>query len=191
MSMSHCWKTASNILCCCNRFKRSSKPTPSNCLDQATTNIEHSSKIKHVDVNLMYLNNVLYKDTVTFVPPIKNGKVVKVYDGDTITIASVLPNTTEPIYRFSVRLSGIDSAEIKGKTAAEKKIAIEARDALYDFIFGKIVYLKNITTEKYGRILADVYCDNIHVNKWMLDNNLAVPYDGGTKIRPNEWDNEA
>ena len=117
--------------------------------------------------------------------------MIKVYDGDTITIASLLPNTTEPVYRFSVRLSGIDSAEIKGKTAIEKKIAIEARDALYDFIFGKIVYLKNTTTEKYGRILADVYCDNIHVNKWLLDNKLAVPYDGGTKVRPSEWNNVA
>jgi endonuclease YncB( thermonuclease family) len=147
--------------------------------------------VKQIDVNLLYLNNILYKDTVPFVPPIHYGKVIKVYDGDTITIASLLPNTTEPVYRFSVRLSGIDSAEIKGKTAIEKKIAIEARDALYDFIFGKIVYLKNTTTEKYGRILADVYCDNIHVNKWLLDNKLAVPYDGGTKVRPSEWNNVA
>ena len=42
--------------------------------------------------------------------------------------------------------------------------------------------------EKYGRLLADVYVDNIHVNQWMLDNKYAVPYDGGTKHRPSDWD---
>lgn len=146
--------------------------------------------VKQIDVNLLYLNNILYKDTVPFVPPIQFGKVIKVYDGDTITIASLLPNTTEPVYRFSVRLNGIDTAEIKGKTVAEKKSAIHARDLLSELIFGKIVCLQNTKTEKYGRMLADVYCGDIHVNAWMLDNKLAVPYDGGTKIRPDEWNNE-
>jgi hypothetical protein len=25
------------------------------------------------------------------------------------------------------------------------------------------------------------------MNNWMLDNKLAIPYDGGKKNRPNEW----
>jgi endonuclease YncB( thermonuclease family) len=137
-----------------------------------------------------YWCSVEYKDTVRFVPPIASGKVIKVYDGDTITIASKIPNTNLPLYRFSVRLSGIDSAEIKGATETEKKMAIVARDALHNLIFGKIVTLKNVGTEKYGRILADVYLDELNISKWMLDNNYAVPYDGGKKIRPSEWDNE-
>ena len=37
-----------------------------------------------------YLENVCYKDTIPFIPPITSGKVIKVYDGDTITIASKL-----------------------------------------------------------------------------------------------------
>jgi endonuclease YncB( thermonuclease family) len=141
-----------------------------------------------LDSKMEYLHDIEYKDTIGFVPPIITGKVIKVYDGDTITIASKLPNTETPIYRFSVRLSGIDSAEIHGKTANEKKEAILARDALHNLIFGKMVHLKNVSTEKYGRILADVYLDNLHINEWMLNENLAVPYDGGTKQRPAEWD---
>jgi endonuclease YncB( thermonuclease family) len=135
-----------------------------------------------------YLNDVEYKDTTVFIPPIVSGKVIKVYDGDTITIASKIPGTALPVYRFRVRLSGIDSAEIKGETDSEKKLAIEARDALHNLIFGKIIKLQNIGTEKYGRILADIYIDDLHVNKWMLDNNFAIPYDGGKKKRPIEWD---
>jgi len=188
MSTMNCWKSIGNALCCCARFKRSSVQTVSQaCHDESLMNM--NLDVKQIDVNLLYLNNILYKDTVAFVPPISYGKVIKVYDGDTITIASLLPNTTEPVYRFSVRLNGIDSAEIKGKTKAEKEIAEKARDALYDLIFGKIVQLTNTTTEKYGRILADVHCDGIHINKWMLDNEFAVPYDGGTKVRPSAWNN--
>ena len=57
--------------------------------------------------------------SIPFVPPITEGEVISVYDGDTITIASVLPNTTEPIYRFSIRLNGIDTPEIKGQHISE------------------------------------------------------------------------
>ena len=51
-----------------------------------------------------------FKNAKPFVPPISEGMVVKVYDGDTITIVSQLPYPSSPYYRFSVRLNGIDSA---------------------------------------------------------------------------------
>jgi endonuclease YncB( thermonuclease family) len=134
-----------------------------------------------------YLNAVTYANTTKFTVPITFGKVVKVYDGDTITIASKLPNLDQPIYRFSVRLNGIDSPEIRGLTFAEKELAIIARNALHALIFGKIVTLRNVSTEKYGRILADVYLGDLHVNEWMIKEGYAIPYDGGTKTRPDEW----
>lgn len=136
---------------------------------------------------LTLLQDVEYSDTVPFVPPIHFGKVIKVYDGDTITIASVLPNTTEPIYRFSVRLNGIDTPEIRGKTPEEKELAILARDELYNKIYGKMVTLKNVGTEKYGRILADVYLEEENINEWLVSKEYAVRYDGGTKYRPVSW----
>ena len=98
-----------------------------------------------------------WKDTIEFVPPIKEGEVIKVYDGDTITVASKLPYKESLLYRFSIRLKGIDSAEIKSKNANEKEHAKLARDALSDLILHKKITLRNIGTEKYGRILADVY----------------------------------
>ena len=52
---------------------------------------------------------------------------------------------------------------------------------------GNIVELKNLETEKYGRILADVYIDGLHINNHMLVSRLAVKYDGGTKKVPNSW----
>jgi micrococcal nuclease len=132
-------------------------------------------------------SKIEWKDTVPFVAPVTTGQVIKVYDGDTITIAAKLPYKSSPLYRFSVRLDGIDCPEIKGKNEDEKECAKLGRDILKEKILHKIVKLENVRTEKYGRILADVYYDNKHINNWLLINNLAVKYDGGTKTAPSSW----
>ena len=133
------------------------------------------------------LDNADWLNTVPFVPPVTSGKVIKVYDGDTITIAARLPYPNTPIYKFHVRLLGIDCPELKGGGEKEKELAKRARDALHARIYGKIVTLQNVGTEKYGRLLANVYLDGENLNEWMLTNNYAVKYDGGTKMRPSTW----
>lgn len=154
------------------------------CFRKKNNNILHKNMSSDL-VNL--LENVEYRDTIPFVPPIQYGKVIKVYDGDTVTIASVLPNTTEPIYRFSIRLNGIDTPEIRGKTQEEKELAIQVRDALAEKIYGKMVELRNVGNEKYGRVLAEIYLDGENINQWLVDENFAVAYDGGKKHRPASW----
>jgi endonuclease YncB( thermonuclease family) len=142
-----------------------------------------------------------WKDTIPFVPPITEGIVIKVYDGDTITIATTLyvsqsstpyhnhNDSNQPIspvtYRMSIRLVGIDAPEMKTKNPHEKELAKKSQEALQKLILNKTIQLKNISTEKYGRILADVYVNNLHVNQWLTDNKYAVKYDGGTKKK--DW----
>ena len=152
--------------------------------------IPHRNK-KYIYVNdedTLYLKNITYKDTTIFIPPIRFAKVIKVYDGDTITVAAKLPSEGSSIYRFSVRLRSIDSPEIKGSTEKERERAIQARDALHTLLFGQIIELRHNGKEKYGRLLADVYYNEIHVNQWMVENGYAVYYDGGKKVRPVEWE---
>ena len=133
-------------------------------------------------------DNLNPKDLPLFIPPLKTGKVIKVYDGDTITIASRVPGLyNSPIYKFSVRLNGIDTPEMKGKNEDEKEIAVKARDALSERIMGEEVRLENVQTEKYGRLLCDVYLGYSHLNKWMIDERYALKYDGGTKVIPKSW----
>lgn len=133
------------------------------------------------------LQNVVYKDTTPFVPPITGGKVIKVYDGDTITIASKLPFQESPLYRFSVRILGIDCPEMRTKNATEKECAKLAKKKIVEMAMGKIVELKNVQLEKYGRILADVFCDGVSLGDSLCECNLAVKYDGGTKHVPEDW----
>jgi len=143
--------------------------------------------------------DIQWQDTCEFTFPIKGGRVIKVYDGDTITIASKLPfkidtdtGTEEkesPLYRFSVRLNGIDAPEMKGKDVSEEeKIAAqEAQKYVADLVLNKYITLQNIKNEKYGRILADVYIGDIHLNDLLLKEHYAVPYDGNTKKKPESW----
>lgn len=134
---------------------------------------------------------IKWEDTVEFTFPINGGRVIKVYDGDTITIASKLPYDASPMYRLSVRLNGIDTPEIKGKGVSEeeKEAAKVARDFVSNLVFNKYVVLKNIASEKYGRILADVYIGDVHLNELLIEKRYAVKYDGGTKVKPTSWKN--
>ena len=134
-------------------------------------------------------SDIKWEDTQEFTFPIKGGRVIKVYDADTITIASKLPYNESPLYRLSVRLNGIDTPEIKGKDISEdeKEAAKVARNFVYNLVFNKYVRLENIESEKYGRILADVYIDDIHLNNLLIRERYAVKYDGGTKKKPTSW----
>jgi endonuclease YncB( thermonuclease family) len=131
--------------------------------------------------------DIKIEDTVEFTFPIKSGRVIKCYDADTITIASKLPYDASPLYRLSVRLNGIDAPEIKGKCAEEKEVAKEARDFVSNLVLNKMIRLENVESEKYGRILADVYLGDVHLNELLLKERYAVKYDGGTKLKPVSW----
>lgn len=133
------------------------------------------------------LNRATWENTKPYVPAVEYGKVIKVYDGDTITIAAKL-HEDYPVNRFSVRLNGIDAPELKSKNENEKNHAVISRDALKEKILGRIVRLENVKTEKYGRLLADVYLHDMNICEWLLLENYAVAYDGGTKSKPKEWD---
>lgn len=118
-------------------------------------------------------------------------KIVKVYDGDTCT-ANVLYKGE--IVRLRVRMLGYDSAEISSKDTSERTKAQQAKQALTDMVFCKIVLLDCHGLDKYGRVLANIHtathntanashCKfNIDtVNNKMLSDGHGVPYSGGKR----------
>ena len=128
----------------------------------------------------------ILQDTVPWKPPIKEGFVVKVYDADTITIASKLPYNNSPLYRWSVRINGIDAPELKSKNSDLADLALHGKDELSEKILGKKVHLKNVSTEKYGRILADVFLNDINIGDWLIDQKFAYEYRGQKKLNERE-----
>jgi len=150
-----------NYYCCF--FKKNKSITPTQ-IQQQTVN-----------------NNITWDSTQIYIPPVEKGCVIKVYDGDTITIATTLPPYHSTMYRFSVRLKDIDCPEMKSHNKEEKELAQIAQKKLSDLVLHKTVHLKNVKLEKYGRLLADVYLEDLHLNNYMITNKLAVEYDGKTK----------
>lgn len=120
-----------------------------------------------------------------YIPPISKGRVIKVYDGDSITVACKL-NALSKIYKFSIRLNGIDTPEIRTSNEIEKEYALKIRDILKEKIYDKIVKIKVKGKDKYGRYLCDVIYNAENINVWLLDKKYAVKYNGGKKSEFDE-----
>lgn len=113
-----------------------------------------------------------------------NGLVCSVYDGDTITCIFSFPGT-DIKYKWKCRLDRIDTPEIKTKDDLEKLNGIKVRDILRSKILNKDVELLCGKMDKYGRVLVDILYEGVNINDWLIENNYANKYDGGTKTL---WD---
>jgi micrococcal nuclease len=107
----------------------------------------------------------------------RQAKCVSCYDGDTATFAMRLYEGS-PIFKFSCRLLGYNSAEIRGTSPEERTKAAESKKALSDLILDKIVILNIKSMDKYGRPLITVTINGINVNEWMIANGHGKPYTG-------------
>ncbi|MEZ4526412.1 MAG: thermonuclease family protein [Desulfobacterales bacterium] len=109
-------------------------------------------------------------------------KVDKIYDGDTFFahVKGHKPIDGKPV---GIRIRGIDTPEMKDRRPAVKKKA-EAAKALVEaeFAAARKIHLYNVSmTDKYGRMLATVFCDRKDLAKMLLRKKLAKSYDGGAK----------
>lgn len=112
-------------------------------------------------------------------------EVTSIYDGDTFRVNI---NSYPPIIgkKISIRLNGVDTPEIRGKCEQEKLLARKAKQLTVSTLRNaKKIELKNMQKGKYFRIVADVYTDNKSLSDILIENQLAVKYDGGTKIK--DW----
>lgn len=111
-----------------------------------------------------------------------DAKIIKVYDGDTVTVALCYNNK---FYKFNCRLLGIDTPELKSKVEHEKILAENAKNFLVDCINDKKVRIETGKWDKYGRLLVVVFINNININSLMVQRGFAKEYDGKTKN--TEW----
>jgi len=108
----------------------------------------------------------------------KQAKVVDVYDGDTI---KVVFSVQDKLYKFNCRIQHVDTPEIRTKNKLEKQFGLKVRDILRDKILGKIVNIVCDDFDKYGRLLIDIKLEDTLLSQWLISNNYAFEYDGGTK----------
>ena len=112
-------------------------------------------------------------------------KVIKVVDGDTIDADIDLGFDISLTKR--VRLSGVDTPESRTTDLKEKALGLEVKEWLKHKLEGaKDILIKTElpdSTEKYGRILGNLYVNNeeLSLNQQMIDEGYALAYGGGTK----------
>lgn len=123
---------------------------------------------------------------------ILEGKVVSVYDGDTVNIVLPLNSDSKDVSdmklcKFSCRLSGIDTPELRTRNEEEKKFGYEVRDKLREKVLNKVVSVQCEEFDKYGRLLVIILITEnnliLNVNNWLIENGYAKIYDGGTKSK--------
>lgn len=146
------------------------------------SNIKYLQKTKYNTYS--GVKNINWSDTIPYIPPIDSGYVLKVYNGNTFIIASKLPYDELSLYRFSINLSGINYNEKINKTEGDIKMEQMVKDEIEKLVLNKIVTLKNIDIEKYGKIFADVYIGDLYLNKYLLEKKMVMPYNTNKK---NNW----
>lgn len=124
--------------------------------------------------------------------------IVEVYDGDTIKtdMSSRLP---EPLGKVSIRIRGIDTPEkpaasyaVTGKLGRadcvkEAELALKAKEFVEMMSIGfRKMKVDDFKWGKYGgRIVGDVKIGGVDVATALINEGLAVPYDGGKKT--HDW----
>lgn len=129
---------------------------------------------------------ILFTASLGAAEDLRDVHVIRVYDGDTITVN--LDDDYPDVFskKLGVRIRGIDTPEIRGKCPAEKALAKEARDLVKMMVTqAHQIDLRDIGRGKYFRIVANVVIDGRSVADLLLQKGLAVPYDGGTKTK--DW----
>lgn len=99
------------------------------------------------------------------------GKITKVYDGDTLTI---LHNNN----KVKIRLYGIDAPEL------QQEFGIESQNNLENLCqIGNQALIEVKNKDKYNRIVGVVSCNNQNANKEQVKNGYAWAY---TEYIPNQ-----
>lgn len=97
-------------------------------------------------------------------------KIIKVYDGDTVTAVIDLGFNVSITER--VRLHGLDAPEIRGD---ERSDGLISRDRLRERILDQDVVIKTQKDKKgkYGRYIAEIYLEDENINDWLITEGLA------------------
>ena len=93
-----------------------------------------------------------------------SGRVVAISDGDTLTL---LDDTNQ---QHKIRLAGIDAPE---KVQA---FGQAGKQRLSELCYNKHATVVVVNTDRYGRTVGDVTCDDVHANEEMVRSGNAWVY---------------
>ena len=109
-------------------------------------------------------------------------KVVKVVDGATVDVDIDL-GFGMTYKKQRVRMKGIDTPESRTRDLEEKKFGLASKEFLKEQLKDQEIELVSHDKGKFGRILGELFVGSsaYSINRIMIDNHHAVPYDGQSK----------
>ena len=121
-------------------------------------------------------------------------KVLRVLDGDTLDIGMCREHSGHKVWKYRVRLYGIDTPEkrpVKSDPLRDREIqaSLRSKQALTDRLLENdwIAIAHFDKPDKYGRLLCTLYDKHgENLNEWMIRMGHAVPYFGKTKKKYQE-----
>lgn len=107
-------------------------------------------------------------------------RVVSVTDGDTVLVRARIWLGQNVETR--IRLEGVDAPEMKARCAAERRLAVKARNFVIARVGGRTVDLFHIQYGKYaGRVVARIHDAKGDLSTAIIAAGLGRPYDGGRR----------
>lgn len=116
-------------------------------------------KTKQILLTLALLSatSIAYADVVT-------GRIVGVTDGDTVTLLDGAKT------QHKIRLAAIDAPE------KAQPFGNRSKQALSNLCFNQQAQVEVTDTDRYGRLVGIVTCNNINANEAMLSSGMAWVY---------------
>jgi|TARA_R100000152_G_C6732107_1_gene156661 micrococcal nuclease len=108
-------------------------------------------------------------------------EIDRVVDGDTVDV--IIDCGFSIFHKARVRMYGIDTPESRTRDKDEKARGLMSKDFLVKELSKGDVVIKTKKDKKgkFGRILGELYVDDININQMMIHGFYAVAYDGQSK----------
>lgn len=110
------------------------------------------------------------------------GELLRVIDGDTLLCRVICP-CCQVSSEQRVRLARIDAPELSG---VHRGAGLDAKSHLTRLCTHRELWfvIQKAWPDRYGRVLAEVTCENVNLSDAMLRSGLARPYKQPTKSDP-------
>ena len=108
-------------------------------------------------------------------------EVKRIVDGDTVDVVIDLGFSIH--FSTRVRLYGIDTPESRTRNKDEKVRGLLSKDYLKEWLDqgGVVIRTYRDKRGKFGRVLGEMVVGGRNINLLMVDENLAVKYEGQSK----------
>ena len=120
---------------------------------------------------------------IKYIPSLGEVYVNRVIDGDSIECYAYC-ESSKNIYKYNVRVYGVDTPEMRSRDPEEKKAARAAKEVVKQACEKSIVYLSDVSYDKFGRILARVLMEGgKSLDKLIIESKHGIEYFGGKKSK--------